>query len=237
MQKIFDATFMISVVPEMLRYLPITLILTIISSGLGLLVGFSIALLRYFHVKGTIVLVKTYTSFIRGTPTMVQLLLVYYGTPILLRIINEKAGTNISVNGIPPLVFAAIAFSLNIGAYMSEIIRSALLAVDPGQLEASYSIGMSTTQAMRRIVIPQAFVIALPSLGNSFISMLKETSLVFNISVVEIMAQARIIGSRSFRFFEVYIVVSIIYWCCCILFERILAYWEKGMRKHERVRP
>jgi ABC-type amino acid transport system permease subunit len=139
------------------------------------------------------------------------------------------------VNAVPKLVFATVALSVNSGAYMSENIRSALLSVDTGQMEACHSVNMTTWTALRRIILPQAFVVALPSIGNNFISLLKDTSLVFNISVIEILAQAKIIGSRSFRFFEVYIVVSVIYWICCILFERLVAVVEKRSRIFERV--
>jgi L-cystine transport system permease protein len=234
MGKIFDIQFMLSTVPEIIEFLPITLFLSITSSAIGAVIGFGTALIRYFNIKVASRFCKLYISFIRGTPTLVQLLLVYYGLPIFLNSVNARFGTNISVNAVPKLVFAVLALSVNSGAYMSEIIRSALLSVDKGQMEACRSVNMSTWTALRRIILPQAFVVALPPLGNNFISMLKETSLVFNISVVDIMAQSKIVGSRSFRFFETYIVVSIVYWCCCILIEQLLVMAELRCRKFER---
>jgi len=162
------------------------------------------------------------------------LVLVYYGIPILLRVMNEAWGTSFDINGIHPVVFAIITLGLNAAAYMSEIIRSALMSVDEGQVEACYSLNMTKWQALISVVIPQAFVVALPSLGNNFISLLKETSLVFNIAVVDIMAQARIVGARSYRYFEVYIAVSLIYWVCCMLLERLLAKIETYVRRKER---
>jgi His/Glu/Gln/Arg/opine family amino acid ABC transporter permease subunit len=225
---------MFSTVPGIIAYLPVTLLLTAIASFVGLVIGFAVAMVRFFRIPYATALCKFYISFIRGTPTLVQLLLVYYGLPLLLNTINAKFGTNLSVNAVPKLVFASVALSINAGAYMSEIIRSAIMSVDVGQMEACYSVNMSTALAMRRIILPQAFVVALPPLGNSFMSMLKETSLVFNISVVEIMAQSRLIASRSFRFFEVYIVVSVIYWICCIILERLLAHLETALREYER---
>lgn len=234
MNKIFDPAFMISIVPEILSYLPVTLVITALSAAAALVLGFFIALARYFNIRLLSGLCQLYVSFIRGTPTMVQLLLAYYGMPILLKLVNARFGTMLSVNSVPPIVFAVVSLSLNGAAYMSETIRSAMLAVNRGQLEACYSVNMTTSQAMRRIVLPQAFTIALAPLGNSIISMLKETSLVFTISVVEIMTAAKIIGSRSFRFFEVYIVVSAVYWACCIVLERLLTAVEKRARKYER---
>ncbi len=235
MGNIFDLKYMLSTVPQILPYLPLTLGLAFLSAGLGLVIGFAVALVRYFRVKVLSALCKVYVSFIRGTPMLVQLFLVYYGTPILLEGINTQWGTSFSVNGIPRLVFAAVAFSLNCGAYMSETIRSAMLSVDTGQLETCYSVNMTTRKAMTRIILPQAFTVALPPLGNSLISMVKETSLAFSISVVDMMAQAKLVGSRSFRFFEVYVVVSFLYWGVCILIEQALAFIEKRMRRYERM--
>jgi His/Glu/Gln/Arg/opine family amino acid ABC transporter permease subunit len=232
--KIFDVGFMISTIPEIAAFLPVTLIITVIASAAGLLIGFGVALIRYFNVRFAVGACKLYISFIRGTPTLVQLLLVYYGLPILLNSLNGRFGLALSVNAIPKLVFASVAFSVNAGAYFSEIIRSAILSVDAGQTEACLSVNMTTCQTMRIVILPQAFAVALPSLGNWFISMLKETSLVFNISVVEIMAQSKIVASRSFRFFETYIVVSLIYWICCIVLERILTVLERKSRRYEK---
>lgn len=196
MGKIFSVEFLIQSIPQIVVYLPITLLITIASCVAGLIVGFFIALARYFEVRVLKTVAKVYISFIRGTPTMVQLVLVYYGIPILLRVMNEAWGTSFDINGIHPVVFAIITLGLNAAAYMSEIIRSALMSVDEGQVEACYSLNMTKWQALISVVIPQAFVVALPSLGNNFISLLKETSLVFNIAVVDIMAQARIVGAE-----------------------------------------
>ena len=234
MGNIFDLDYMLSTVPQILPYLPVTLGLAFLSAGLGLVIGFLVAMVRYFRVRVLCGICRVYVSFIRGTPMLVQLFLVYYGIPILLAGINSSLGTDLNVNRIPAVVFAAVAFSLNCGAYMSETIRSAMLSVDSGQLEACYSVNMTTRQAMLRVILPQAFTVALPPLGNSLISMVKETSLAFSISLVDMMAQAKLVGSRSFRFFEVYVVASILYWGVCILIEQALSFIEKRMRRYER---
>ena len=172
MGKIFSVEFLIQSIPQIAVYLPITLLITIASCVAGLIVGFFIALARYFEVRVLKTVAKVYISFIRGTPTMVQLVLVYYGIPILLRVMNEAWETSFDINGIHPVVFAIITLGLNAAAYMSEIIRSALMSVDEGQVEACYSLNMTKWQALISVVIPQAFVVALPSLGNNFISLL-----------------------------------------------------------------
>jgi L-cystine transport system permease protein len=127
-----------------------------------------------------------------------------------------------------------VSFSLNVGAYLSETIRSAILSVGKGQIEAAESIGMTASQVMRRIVIPQAAVVAIPNLGNSFIALLKDTSLAFAASVPEIIGQAKIAAARSSKFFEAYIVAAAIYWLICILFEQLMSFGEKRLRRHER---
>ena len=234
MGKIVDIQFMISTIPQIGSKLPVTLWIAFLSGFIALILGFIIAMIRYFNVRVLSPLCKLFVSFMRGTPAMVQLLVAYYGVPILLRGMNEGLGTRFSVNVIPAAAFAVFALSLNSGAFMSETIRGAMMAIDAGQLEACYSVNLSAGQALRRIILPQAFTNALPALGNSFISLLKETSLVFNISVIEMMAQAKITGSRSYRFFEVYIVVALIYWAVCFLMERVLAVVEEKVRRYER---
>lgn len=230
----FDIAFMISTVPEIIRRLPLTLLMAFVSCLLGLLLGLLLALARFFKVRFINELVKVYVSFIRGTPMLVQLYLVYYGIPLIVRNIVDAVGSDFDINSIPAIVFAFIAFSLNSAAYMSETIRSSIEAVDKGQMEACYSIHLTTAQALRRVILPQAFIIALPPLGNSLLSLVKDTSLAFSISVVDVMAGAKIVGSRSFRFFEVYIVVSLIYWLVCIVIEQLLNIVERRMRRFEK---
>ena len=181
MGKIFDPAFMLQSTQEILTALPVTLFLAFIAAGIGLVIAFAVALTRYFKVRVLSDICKVYVSYIRGTPALVQIMLVYFGIPLILRVLNEYLGTSFNVNGVPRMVFAIVALSFNAGAYMSETIRSALLAVDVGQLEAAYSVNMSVRQALVRIVIPQAFAVAIPPLANTLVSLIKETSLVFTI--------------------------------------------------------
>ena len=233
----FELSFMVSSVPEIIRYIPVTVLMALVSCVIGCILGIGLALVRFFKIRFFSHLISVYVSFIRGTPMLVQLYLVYYGLPLIVQAIVEGSGGEYDANAIPKLVYAFTAFSLNSAAYMSETFRSALEAVDKGQIEACYSIHMSTAQALRRIILPQAFVIALPPLGNSLLSLVKDTSLAFSISIVELMAGAKIVASRSFRFFEIYIVVSLIYWIICFILERIIAFTEKKIKKFERGRP
>ena len=232
----FELNFMLGSVPEIIRYIPITVLMALVSCLIGCALGIVLALVRFFKVRFLSRLITIYVSFIRGTPMLVQLYLVYYGLPLAVKTIVEAAGGEHDANAIPKLVYAFTAFSLNSAAYMSETFRSALESVDKGQIEACYSIHMTTLQALRRVVLPQAFVIALPPLGNSLLSLVKDTSLAFSISIVDLMAGAKIVASRSFRFFEIYIVVSLIYWVICFVLERFMAFVERRIKKYEKGR-
>ena len=230
----FELRFMLSSVPEIIRYIPVTVLMALVSCVIGAVLGILLALARFFKVKVLSRIIAVYVSFIRGTPMLVQLYLVYYGLPLLVKTIVELSGGEYNPNAIPKLVYAFTSFSLNSAAYMSETFRSALEAVDKGQLEGCYSIHMTTFQALRRVILPQAIVIALPPLGNSLLSLVKDTSLAFSISIVDLMAGAKIVASRSFRFFEIYIVVSIIYWIICFALERLIALIERRIKKYDK---
>jgi L-cystine transport system permease protein len=236
MNKFIDFDFLIKSIKMIIVYLPLTLELTISSMLLGLIIGLFTALARIYKIAVLKQLSTLYISFTRGTPLLVQLYLVYYGVPRILFIFQTQYGLfqNVSVNGIPPEFIAVMAFAFNLGAYLSETIRSAIESVDRGQFEAASSIGMSQTQIMLKIVLPQATVAALPNIGNTLISTVKDTSLVFTITVIDVMAEAKIIGARGLNYFEVYIGVSLIYWITCMVIEKFLNLFERHLKKYER---
>lgn len=137
------------------------------------------------------------------------------------------------MNSIPSLLFVLVAFSLNEAAYNSESIRAAIQSIEKGQVEAAHSLGMTSLQVLRRIIIPEAFVVALPTLGNALIGLLKGTSLAFVCSVVEITAQGKILAGANYRYFEVYVSLAIIYWVLTIIIEQIIKFLEKRISIHD----
>jgi len=233
MQPFLDWQFMVRVVPALLQALPVTLEITVVSMTLALLLALAVALIRIYRVPVLQRLAGLYVSFMRGTPLLVQIYLAYYGLPKTLDALHAAGGWSIDVSGIPAIVFIYFALTLNVGAYASETIRAAILAVDRGQLEAALSVGMTRWQGLRRIVLPQAFAVALPSLGNTGIGLLKDTSLAFLISVVELMGEAKIQAARGLQLFEVYLVVALVYWAVCIAIERGVAVLERRVRRFE----
>ncbi|MGN6583939.1 MAG: amino acid ABC transporter permease [Rhizobiaceae bacterium] len=175
-----------------------TVPLTLLSFVLGLIVGLACAVIRLFGPKPLVLLVRFYVWVIRGTPLLVQLFVIFYGLPSI---------------GVTLDAFTAglIGFTVNVGAYTSEILRAVLSAVPKGQWEASYSIGMTWSQAMRRTIIPQAARIAVPPLSNSFISLVKDTSLAAAITVPELFQAAQRIVATTYEPLVLYIEAALIY--------------------------
>lgn len=234
MGKIFDLDFMIASIPKILRGIPYTMLIAVVGFALGMVIGFIGALCKIYKVPVLRQITGIYVSFVRGTPLVVQILLIYYAFPILIRAINLRYGTSINISRVPAVVFMLVAYSLSAGAYLTESIRASIQAIDSVQIEAAYSVGMTTGQAMRRIILPQAIKVGLPVFANFFIGLLKDTSLAFTAAVPEIMGQAKIVAGRASRFFEAYIDAALIYWGICIIFERIVAVLEKRASRNER---
>ncbi len=183
-----------------------TVPLTLITFIGGIALGFLLALGRLYGPKPLVALVRFYVWLIRGTPLLVQLFLIFYGLP--------SAGITLDA-----FTAAVIGFTLNVGAYTSEVIRATLAAVPRGQWEASYSIGMSWFQAMRRVVLPQAARIAVPPLSNTFISLVKDTSLAAAVTVPELFQAAQRIAAATYEPLILYIETAFIY----LLFSSLLS--------------
>ena len=227
MAKIFDVSEVFASIPKLLRYLPQSLLITAVSMILGLILGLLFALVRTKKVPVLDKIVVFFVSFIRGTPLLVQLYMTYYVIPMILRYINLRWKTSYSIKNVPDLLFVFITFGLNEAAYNSEIIRSALQSVQKGQIEAAESLGMNYFQVLRRVILPQAVLVAIPPLGNALIGLLKGTSLAFVAGVIEMTAAGKIISGRNFRFFEVYLALAIIYWALTIVIEQVIRLLEK----------
>lgn len=227
--KIFAPEVIPQIIPSILEKLPVTLLMTAVSAVIGLSLGFVIALVKIRKTPVLSQLLNVFVSFMRGTPQLVQLFLAFYGFPLVVRWLNAQMGWGINVNGIPALLYVFVALGLNEAAYNSETFRAAILSVNKIEIEAAKSIGLTTGQTMRRIILPSALIVAIPNLGNSLISLLKGTSLAFTVTVIDIMGQARIIAGSNLRFFEAYIAVAVIYWIICIIVEQLVRRLEKKL--------
>ncbi|WP_136798597.1 MULTISPECIES: amino acid ABC transporter permease [Desulfosediminicola] len=208
---IFDLQYMFSLMPILFRYLGITLGMAFWGLLFSLVIAVVLALVRVYRLPIFNQLSQLYISFFRGTPLLVQLFLLYYGLP-------QIAPVFVGLNAFSA---AVIGLSLHFAAYMAESIRAAVIGVDRSQREASLSIGMTEMQAMRRVILPQATRVALPSLMNYFIDMIKSTSLAFTLGVAEIMARAQMEASSSFKFFEAFLAVALIYWGMVLILTQV----------------
>ncbi len=222
MGSYFSVEYMVKSLPILLSYLDVTILVTIVAESMGLFIGCAAALIRIQKIQGLRQLCTLYISFMRGTPFLVQLYLVCFGFPQIL----QAAGYT-DVRSLPGLLFVFFVMSVHAGAYLAEIMRGSVLAVDAGQLEAAYAVGMTTFQAYRRVILPQAFRLAVPALGNHIISTLKGTSLIFNVGVVDMMRKADLLGSYSYRHLELYMDVGIIYIALCFLLQAGTTLLEK----------
>lgn len=221
MGKAFDPMLIIEFIPTLIQYLGVTLQILIISIILGLFLGIAAAVPRLFKIPIFNQLVVLYVSFIRGTPILIQLFLVFYGIPAILLLVN------IDISRWDPLYFVIMTYTISNGAHFSEIFRSAIGAVDIGQTEAAYSIGMTSRQNFLRIVLPQAVRIAFPNMANSVIGSLKDTSLAFSIGVMDMMGRGETLISSTAHALEVYISLSIIYYSVVLLVEKLFRRLEK----------
>ena len=185
--------------PFLLKGTLFTLQLSIGGMIFGLLLGFMLALMRLSRFWPLSWLSRFYVSVFRGTPLIAQLFMIYYGLP--------QFGIELD-----PIPAAMIGLSLNTAAYTSETLRAAISSIEKGQWEAAASIGMNPWQTLRRVILPQAARTALPPLGNSFIGLVKDTSLAATIQVPELFRQAQLVTSRTLEVFTMYLAASIIYW-------------------------
>lgn len=222
-QAVFDA------LPTILKQLPITLGLTLAGSFFGLILALIFAIIKINRVPVLYQFQALFVSFLRGTPILVQLMLTYYGIPLMLKALNQSYGLDWNINHIPAAIFAITAFAFNEAAYASETIRAAIQSVNPGEIEAARSLGMTEAQVYCRVIIPNAAVIATPTLINSLIGLTKGTSLAFNAGITEMFAQAQILGGFDYRYFERFVSVSLIYWSVSILIEQFGRFIENRM--------
>lgn len=196
-----------------------TIPLTLISFALGLAIALVVAMMRLSGSRVLSGLGRAYVSAIRGTPLLVQLFVIFYGLP-------EVGLTWASWPS------AIVALSLNVGGYAAEIIRAAILSVPGGQWEAGYTVGMSRAQTLRRIILPQAARVSVPPLSNSFISLVKDTSLVAMILVGEAFRIAQEIAAATNEYLIVYMEVAVIYWLICVVLSGVQDRIERRLERH-----
>lgn len=222
-----DFSYLIRTFWLCVKAVPVTLEITIVSLLLAIIPALFIALARIYHVKVIEQLCSIFVSFIRGTPIVLQILIVYSIMPSLLNSFVKSAGWSFNVFEMNPVIYAFVVFGINSSASLSEVFRSAISSVNRGQLEAALSIGETHFQAFRRVVLPQAAVSALPNLCSTTVILIKNTSLAFMMTVREITGIAKIEAAYGYNYVESYIDIFIIYIAVCLLVELIFRKIER----------
>jgi len=212
---------MLGLVPVILGYVPLTIGMALAAMVGALILASLMAVERVVRVPVLDLFVQLFISFFRGTPLLVQLFLFYYGLPQILPVL---AG----INGVTA---AIIGLTLHFSAYMAESIRAAILGVDRSQWEAAQAVGMTQTQSMRRIILPQAARVAAPTLVNYFIDMIKSTSLAFTLGVTEMMGATQKEAAGSFLYFEAFLVVAVLYWAIVEMLSFLQKRLERRLNK------
>lgn len=221
MGEFFKWEYVVTLFPKVLTALPTTLLIVLFATLIGSAVGLIIAYIRLEKIPILTQLFTIYVSFIRGTPILVQMFIVFYGLPSLFSLIG------LDLSNWNKIYFIYITYGLNTAAFFSEIFRSSLLSVPKSQYEAAASIGLTKRQTYGRILIPQATKIAFPSLGASIITLLQDTSLAFSLGVLDIMGKVQTLGALYYRVIEGYFIAAIIFVILSITLEKVFKVLEK----------
>ncbi|MBZ6009984.1 amino acid ABC transporter permease [Leuconostoc gelidum] len=217
--------------PDVLSALPVTLLLTLVSTIIGVIVGAGIAYVKMENTPFLKQIAAVFTSFIRGTPILIQMFLVYYGLPFFLGYVG------IDADDVNALVYLFITYGLNMAAFLSEIIRAALESVPATQREAALTSGYTKRQMYFKIIFPQAVIIAMPSFATMVISLLQDTSLAFTIGVIDVVGKAKALGTATFHTVEAYISAMIIFVILSFILERLFRWIEKRSNYSSRQMP
>lgn len=214
----FDFGYMIEIFPRILEYLPIVLYMGTLSFILAVIIGLLFTVIINFKVPVIYQILIVIISYFRGVPTLIQIFIFYFGIPQLFPGFS-------SLDAITAVIFA---LSVKNAAYLSEVFRSAFLAVDKGQFEACDAVNMTKWQGLRTVILPQVLRVAIPSSGNYYIMMIKETSLAFTIGVVDMLARAKLESAVTYKFLEAYLTVGLIYWAITV----ILAFLQSKLENY-----
>lgn len=212
--------------------LRIVIIVTILGFILALIVGFILALARVSKSKILNGIVIVFQEIIRGTPLLVQLVYIYYVVPLLIEVIVYLITGNDQKVEMSPVVAGIIGMGINYWTYISEVIRSAIISIDKGQIEAGLALGLSRRQAMFRIVIPQAIRNSIPVFGNYLVMLVKDTSLMAYITAQEFLMTTKAYTAQTFLTIESYTILALVYLCICIPLSLVMKLVERKLNKN-----
>ncbi|MCB2294840.1 amino acid ABC transporter permease [Clostridium algoriphilum] len=209
---------------------PTTILITIVSLLIAIPLGFLLALTRVNAIPLFNRFTKVYVSFVRGTPLIVQIFIIYNSVPLILATTFTRLNIKINIYDVNPIWYAFIVFSLNTVAILIEVFRSALSTVSKGQLEAAQSVGLTYVEAYKAIIIPQALVVALPNICTATTNLIKGTSLCYAMSLKEITLRGKVAANVGYNYIEAYIDIFLVYLIICMTVEYGFKFYEKHLR-------
>ena len=228
----FDFETAVEAFAFILKHLPLTLFLPAVTLLIGIVLGSIVAIVRLRSNKLVNAILAIVVSFFRSVPAILQVFIMYYSLPYLIApILSVVTGSVVKTFDVSPYWTAYIFFIIYQTAYQSENIRGALLSVDKGQMEAALAAGLSYYQAYKRIILPQAFAVAMPSFFTYYLHGIKSLALLFTIKIVEIFAAADIFAALYSRRTEPYVADAIIYWLLCVVLTFVFNSWERRLSK------
>ena len=218
---LFDTNNFTSLFPLVLSSLGLTSEIAILSLIGTLILSLFIAIIRYYKIPVLTQFFDVFITVFRATPLVVELFMIFFALPCIFPALKDMT----------PFQAVVLSLIFNTSAFMAESFRAALESVDRGQIEACYSIGMTKRQAMMRVILPQAFVVAVPSIGNHFIGIIKGTALGFTVGLADVMGTAKMEAALSLRFFEAYLCVTVVYLVIVLAVEFVLRLIERRLAK------
>jgi L-cystine transport system permease protein len=230
----FDFDFLLVALKAAFQYTPITLLLAFAPLVIGMLLGTVIALLRLFKVRVAARFFQGVVVIFKGVPVVLLLLTTYFLFVNGFDNVANYFHWSLHSKDISPVFISIVALSIFATVYISEAVRGALVSVEQGQYEAAYSVGLTRTQTLIRIVLPQALPVAVPMLCSTFIGLVKGSSLAFMVSVTDLLNAALITATANYRFLEAYVAAAVVYWIICIVIERSGFYLEKRLTIYKR---
>lgn len=230
---VFDFHYVITSFITAVHYIPVTLALSLIPLFIGIVFGTLIAVCRKFRIRFIAPLADIIIPVVKGIPLVLHLFIMNFLILKPFDLLAQYYAWADVIKFMDKVYIAIIAISIYAVIIISETMRSALMSVGEGQYEACYSVGLTRWQALRRVVLPQVFPVAIPVLGNNLIGLIKGSSVVYLITVVDVMNGALTTAQINYRFLEAYIAAALIYWGICLLTERLFAVWENHMKKYQ----
>lgn len=220
----FDWQYFFTLFQHLAKYVPITLSMAVGAMILAIILGGILTSFQLSHIRFLKYFANTYISLFRGMPTLVQLFLIFYGLPQLFP----------SLRGMSAIAAAIFGLGLKEASYLAEIFRAAATSVDQGQIEAGQALNISRVKLFFHVVLPQATINAIPATGNTFVSLLKETSLAFTLGLTELFGNGKMLAGESFKYFETYLAVGLVYWALIVIYTWIQHQVEDVLSKPYR---